>query len=93
MIPPSILVHGLGGAILIFIFFFIIVYFQKLQNLDVYRSVVLLSLLSIVITVHGISHIGLEMNYDYIPFYSWMVKQKLNNRCPIMHNCPMKNID
>ena len=74
MIPPSILSHALGGGILFFIFFSIIVYFSKLQALDVYRALVLLSLFSIVITLHGISHLGLEREYGYVPFYSWRIQ-------------------
>lgn len=69
MIPPSILSHALGGGIIFLIFFSIIVYFSKLQVLELYRGLILLSLFSIVITLHGISHLGLEKEYGYIPFY------------------------
>jgi len=86
MIPPSILSHGIGGAILLFIFFSIVVYFSKLQGLDLYRGLVLLSLFSIVITLHGISHLGLEKEYGYVPFYSWRIKPAMR------HSCPMKNM-
>lgn len=86
MIPPSILTHGAGGIILIFIFITIVVYFPKLLGLDIYRSLVLLSLFSIVITLHAISHLGLEKEYKYIPFYSWRVKPAMG------HSCPMKNM-
>lgn len=71
MIPPSILSHIFGGAILLIIFATTIVYYSRLLNLDIYRGLVLLSLFSIVITLHGISHVGLEKEYNYIPFYSW----------------------
>jgi hypothetical protein len=72
MIPPSILSHMMGGAILLIIFILIIMYFSKLQALDIYHRLVILILLSIMITVHGISHIGLEAQYKYIPVYSWI---------------------
>jgi hypothetical protein len=76
MIPPSILSHGFGGAILIIIFVSVAVFYSKLQNLDIYRGLILLSLFSIVVTLHGISHLGLEREYNYIPFYSWNTSMK-----------------
>jgi len=92
MIPPSILTHGAGGIILIFIFITLVLYFPKLLTLDIYKSLVLLSLFSIVITLHAISHLGLEKEYKYIPFYSWTIKPAMEHRCPMEHTCPMKNM-
>ena len=89
MIPPSILAHGIGGVVIFFIVISIIVYSIKLQGLDIYRGLVLLSLMSIIITLHGISHLGIEKEYKYVPFYSWGIKQGLTNRCPMMDRCPM----
>jgi hypothetical protein len=45
--------------------------------------------MSIVMTVHSISHLGIEKEYKYFPFYSWRIKDKLTGRCPMMNNCPM----
>jgi hypothetical protein len=89
MIPQSILAHGIGGAVLLFLFLSIVIYFPKLQGLDIYRGLVLLSLISIVMTLHSISHLGIEKEYKYFPFYSWGIKDKLTGRCPMMNNCRM----
>jgi len=38
--------------------------------LDFYRKTMILSLITIAIGVHGIIHLGLEMNYGFNP-YRW----------------------
>ena len=65
---PSILAHVLNGFFLLLSFLFVIIYFSKLQGLDAYRIVVLTLLFSLVVGVHGISHLGLEREYGYSPY-------------------------
>ena len=68
MYPPSILSHMLNGLFLLLSFLFVIIYFSKLQGLDAYRMLVLILLFSLVLGVHGISHLGLEREYGmYAP--------------------------
>ena len=43
--------------------------YSQLRKLDPYRTVVLLLLCSIAIGLHGVSHLGLEKQYDYNPMY------------------------
>ena len=68
MYPPSILSHMLNGLFMLLSFLFVIIYFSKLQGLDAYRMLVLILLFSLVLGVHGISHLGLEREYGmYAP--------------------------
>lgn len=84
---PSIITHTLNGLFLIISFLFVIFYYSKLQNLDTYRILVLLLLFSIVIGVHGISHLGLEREYGYSPYNIFSIpahKQMDKMECPCM---------
>ena len=65
MYPPSILSHMLNGLFMLLSFLFVIIYFSKLQGLDAYRMLVLILLFSLVLGVHGISHLGLEREYGF----------------------------
>jgi hypothetical protein len=58
-------------------------YFSKLKSLDSYRILVLGLLFTIVLTIHGISHVLLEKEYNFIPFYMWNLPVK-NVECPCM---------
>jgi len=65
MYPPSILAHMLNSLFMLVSFFFVIIYFSKLQSLDAYRMLVLILLFSLVLGVHGISHLGIEREYGF----------------------------
>ena len=42
-------------------------------NLDFYRKLNILALLAIAIGVHGLIHLGLEVNYGFNPYYfNWL---------------------
>ena len=69
MIHPSILAHTVSGAFMLVAFFCLICCYSQLRKLDPYRALVLLLLFSIAIGVHGVSHLGLEKEYDYNPMY------------------------
>jgi hypothetical protein len=44
--------------------------FSKIRKLDAYSLTKLLLIASIAVGVHGLSHQGLERNYDYNPLVS-----------------------
>lgn len=69
MIHPSILAHTVSGAFMLVAFFCLLSCYSQLRKLDPYRALVLLLLFSIAIGVHGVSHLGLEKEYDYNPMY------------------------
>ena len=81
---PSIITHTLNGIFLVISFIYIIVNYSKLQNLDTYRMLVLLLLVSLVFGVHGISHLGLEREYDYSPYNLFSITPRKQMQCPCM---------
>lgn len=83
MIYPSIMAHMLNGIIFFIAIIFVIVFFPKLQTLDAYRIIVLVLLFSIVIGIHGISHVLLEKEYQFIPGNLWAIPKRSMN-CPCM---------
>ncbi len=83
MLYPSIMAHMLNGGILFIAIAFVILYFPKLQALDAYRIIVLVLLFSIVVGIHGISHVLLEKEYQFIPGNLWTIPKRSMN-CPCM---------
>jgi hypothetical protein len=41
--------------------------YTKIVNLEPYKKIILTLFFSICIGIHGLSHLGLEMNYNYNP--------------------------
>ena len=44
------------------------IYYQKILALDIFRIIIIVILLSIATGIHGMSHLGLEDEYNYNPF-------------------------
>jgi len=65
---PTIYAH-IVGAIILAISIVHIISFFKIKSKDPYQIVVLILISSIVITLHGISHMGIEYMYGYNPSY------------------------
>jgi hypothetical protein len=93
MFRPSIIFHTFGSIILAITIIFIIFNFVKIQLLDIYSILVVTLLFSIAITIHGISHLGLERRYNYNPltfFYqskpslSNFKRRMMKNKCDMM---------
>ena len=63
---PSLIAHIFGAFLLIFAFVLTVLSYSKI-GADPYKSIILLLLFSAVITIHGISHLGLESTYGYNP--------------------------
>lgn len=68
-LTPSIYAHVLNGVLLLTAVILFLLNFSKISKLEPYKLIVLSLLFSIVIGVHGISHLGLEKGYGYNPFY------------------------
>jgi hypothetical protein len=62
---PSLLAHMLSGALMGIALYIAITSFGALRKLDTYRMLVLVLLFSIVVGIHGISHLGLRKTYGY----------------------------
>ena len=64
---PSIYAHATSGLLLFIIFINIVLNFTLLRNMDIYKRMTILLLLSIALGIHGLSHLGLEHIYNYDP--------------------------
>jgi hypothetical protein len=62
---PSFLAHMLSGVLMGIARYIAVTSFGSLRKLDAYRMLVLVLLFSIVLSVHGISHLGLKRAYGY----------------------------
>jgi hypothetical protein len=67
MVPISIIAHIFGGIGLLICFLLLLINYTKIQRLDIYQLLVLCLLFSSAITLHGLSHLGLEQAYKYNP--------------------------
>ena len=64
---PSFYAHILNGILLFIAFIMVYKNYSKIIKLDPYQLVILTLLFSITIGIHGLSHLGLENNYNYNP--------------------------
>ena len=69
MIHPSIVAHIVSGGFMLVALACLVTCSSQLRKLDLYRTVVLTLLFSIAIGLHGVSHLGLEKQYNYNPMY------------------------
>jgi hypothetical protein len=64
---PSIYAHIFNGILLLVAVVLLYKNYSKLTRLEPYKIVILALGFSIAIGVNGISHLGLEQNYNYNP--------------------------
>lgn len=64
---PSFYAHVLNGVLLFIAVIVLYNNYSKINKIDTYKIVILLLLFSIAIGIHGISHQGLEKNYNFNP--------------------------
>lgn len=81
MYYPSIIAHILNGLLLFTAVVYVLFNFQNTQSLDTYNVLIVILLFSIAMGVHGLSHLFLEKEYNYVPFNLWKLPQdkKLSN--------------
>lgn len=64
---PSFYAHILNGILLFIAVIVLFKNYSKINKIDTYKIIILLLLFSIGIGIHGISHQGLEKNYNFNP--------------------------
>ena len=67
LINPSLYAHFLHTILLLLAVLLVLLNFSKIINLEPFKIIVLLLFFSLVIGLHGISHLGLEALYGYNP--------------------------
>jgi hypothetical protein len=70
LIAPSLNSLFFTGILLFFIFIIFIKNFNKINNLNYYQKIMLLSTITIAIGIHGLIHLGVEREYNFNP-YRW----------------------
>jgi disulfide bond formation protein DsbB len=65
-LPVSLIAHIFSGLFMFIAFVFVVMNYSKLRS-NVAVFAVLLLLLAITMTLHGLSHLGLEVVYGYNP--------------------------
>jgi hypothetical protein len=67
-IAPSFNSLFLTGILILSIFIIFFINFNKIMTLGFYQKITLLSIITIAIGVHGLIHLGLEVNYGFNPY-------------------------
>ena len=67
-IAPSFNSLFLTGILILSIFIIFVINFNKIMTLGFSQKITLLSIITIAIGVHGIIHLGLEVNYGFNPY-------------------------
>jgi hypothetical protein len=65
---PSVWAHSFGGLLMLAALAMAVLNFGKLKSLGTYSILKILMMLSIVVTLHAISHAILEKQYSYSPW-------------------------
>jgi hypothetical protein len=63
----SFMAHVMSGMLLFLSVAAVFLYYSQIKSKGVYALVILLLLFSIALGVHGLSHLGMELVYDYNP--------------------------
>jgi hypothetical protein len=66
LLKPSLYAHVLNGLLLLFSFILLLQYNNR-KSENYYKNLIIYLLFSIAIGIHGLSHFGLEVIYNYNP--------------------------
>jgi hypothetical protein len=66
-LTPSFYAHIINGLLLLFASVILYKNYNKISNIEPYKLLLITLLFSLAIGVHGLSHLGLEKNYNYNP--------------------------
>ena len=66
--PPSVYSHILNGMLLGIAIMLTIINYKKIKQLEINKKIELILFFSLVIGIHGLSHMGLEYVYNYNPW-------------------------
>ncbi len=81
---PSIMAHEFGGLIVMAAVVYAVINISNIQKLDIYHTLVLILLFSMVMALHGVSHLLLEKEYNYVPLNLWQLPKRKAIICPCM---------
>ena len=70
LISPSLNSLFVTGLLLLSIFIIFVKNYTRITNLNFYQKIILLSILTIAVGIHGLIHLGVEVQYNFNP-YRW----------------------
>ena len=70
LIAPSLNSLFVTGLLLLSIFIIFVKNYSRITILNFYQKIILLSILTIAIGIHGLIHLGVEVQYNFNP-YRW----------------------
>lgn len=71
LIAPSVSSLFITGLLDLLIFITVLRNIKKIINLPYYQKIILLSAITVAIGIHGLIHLGVEVNYNLNP-YNWL---------------------
>ena len=66
---PSFYTHIINALLILIAIIVLYNNYSKIARLDPYKLLILILLFSLVISVHGLSHLGLERVYGFNPIF------------------------
>jgi hypothetical protein len=67
-LSPSMSALFLTGVLFFIIILLLAVNYKQIMDLEYYKKIVLLSVVSVAMGVHGLLHLGAELGYGFNPF-------------------------
>lgn len=64
---PSFYAHVLNGTLTLIAVILVLANLNTIKNMGTFNMLVIVLLLAIAIGIHGLSHQGLEQNYNFFP--------------------------
>jgi len=71
LIAPSINSLFVTGLLVLMIFVTALMNIKQIIRLPYYQKIILFSAISVAIGIHGLIHLGVEINYNFNP-YNWI---------------------
>jgi hypothetical protein len=69
LLSPAFYADIMSGVLILYIFTIIYISYSDIVRLTPYKNIIVLLLFSIIINLHGFSHLGLEYVYNYNPIH------------------------
>jgi hypothetical protein len=70
LIAPSLNSLFVTGLLLLSVFIIFVKNYTRITSLNFYQKIILLSILTIAVGIHGLIHLGVEVQYNFNP-YRW----------------------
>ena len=67
LLKPSFYSTATTGILILILIILGLKSYNEIKMFDTYRLLILISIFTIIISIHGILHLGLEALYDYNP--------------------------